>query len=93
MKLMWDGLSSPDNEATLNDWLNCHVRLNTVSYLNSKVLIHLCVLKKQKQYMNFLIIYVYYTRLCEGGGAKKSVWTPSSNSVELEERITNLLLK
>ena len=28
-----------------------------------------------------------------GGGAKKSVWTPSSNTVELEERITNLLLK
>ena len=28
-----------------------------------------------------------------GGVAKKSVWTPSSNSVELEERIMNLLLK
>ena len=25
--------------------------------------------------------------------AKKSVWIPSSNTVELEERITNLLLK
>ena len=36
---------------------------------------------------------VCYTFDGWGGGAKKSVWTPSSNTVELEERITNLLLK
>ena len=29
----------------------------------------------------------------EGGGARKTVWTPSSNFVELNERITNLLSK
>ena len=28
-----------------------------------------------------------------GGGGGKSVWTPSSNTLELEERVTNLLLK
>ena len=33
------------------------------------------------------------TTLEGGGGGEKSVWTPLSNTVELEERITNVLLK
>ena len=49
--------------------------------------------------LDFLILCVdsvdciFIIIITGGGEAKKSVWTPSSNTVELEERITNLLLK